>query len=94
MRVGFHRTFTALSLYFGVRLFVEKCPEILAMSMNIHIAKKKKAEHQFWLCLVNSVNSVYIISRFDDFITLKIGNSGNSVNSSNFKMSGHTMWLS
>ena len=41
MRVGFHRTFTALSLYFGVRLFVEKCPEILAMSMNIHIAKKK-----------------------------------------------------
>ena len=37
--------------------------------------KKKKADHQFWLCLVNSVNSVYIISRFDDFITLKIGNS-------------------
>ena len=43
MRVGFHRTFTALSLYFGVRLFVEKCPEILAMSMNIHIAKKKNS---------------------------------------------------
>ena len=89
--------FTALSLHFhciSAFDFLSKNVPKFWLCRWTFISQKKKADHQFWLCLVNSVNSVYIISRFDDFITLKIGNSGNSVNSSNFKMSGHTMWLS